>query len=187
MHFQPETSTSVWATYFCDQLNTIKNIAFALPFPYKLYVKEHPAAVGLRSGSFYRKLQELPNVVLIHANENVEKLVAKSMGVVTLTSTIGMEAAFVGKPVYVLGNVFYSYHPMCRPVRGFGELKENIERDLANKPRINNLEDINCRFVISCFKNTIAGRVVSASQENDVNNYQSIYKDIKFYGSSAST
>lgn len=181
LHFQPETSTSIWATYYCDQLNTIKNISFALPFPYKLYVKEHPASVGLRSRGFYRELQKLPNVVLISPDENVENLVKKSVGIITLTSTIGMEAALVGKPVYVLGNVFYSYHPLCRKVRNFEELKDRINEDLAVRQDLKDLENINCRFIVSCLRNTIEGSVVSASQEKDINNYQMIYQNLKFY------
>src|SRR3989344_5721087 len=49
LHFYPEASILVWATYLSDQLSVIKNIAFSLPFPYKLYVKEHPMAQGTRA------------------------------------------------------------------------------------------------------------------------------------------
>jgi len=178
LHYQPEASTSVWATYYNDQLNTIKNIAFTLPFPYKLYVKEHPASIGLRSGGFYKKLKELPNVVLISPEENIENIIRKSSGVITLTGTAGMEAALSGKPVYVLGNVFYTYHPLCRKVKNFDELRGAIEKDLTNKINTDNLEDINCHFIVSYFRNTIEGTIVSASQEKDTNNYELIYKNI---------
>lgn len=179
LHFQPEASTFVLATYFCDQLNTIKNTALALPLSYKLYVKEHPSAVGTKPRSFYKKLEQLPNVVLISAYENVENLIKKSAGVVTLTSTIGMEAALIGKPVYVLGNVFYSYHPLCRKVKNFEELKDKIAIDLINKPNTDNLENINHRFIISYFRNTIPGTIAEAVLKNDTNNYELIYKDIR--------
>jgi len=178
LHLQPEASTTVLATYFCDQLNTIKNTAFSLPFPYKLYIKEHPSAVGTRERSFYKKLQQLPNVVLISAYENVENLIKKSSGVITLTSTIGMEAALVGKPAYILGNVFYSYHPLCRKVKHFDELKGKIEIDLVNKPNIDDLENINHRFITSYFRNTIKGDILSANKEKDSNDYKLIYRDL---------
>jgi len=177
LHVQPEASISVLATYYSDQLNTIKNIAFALPLPYKLYVKEHPIAVGTKPGSFYKKLQQIPNVVLISAHENVENLIKKSAGVISLTSTIGMEAVFVGKPVYVLGNVFYSYHPLCRKVKNFEELKSRIQDDLINKLNTDNLENINYRFIASYFRNTIKGNMLLASQEKDSNDYKLIYQN----------
>jgi hypothetical protein len=179
LHVQPEASTLVLATYFCDQLNTIKNIAFSLPFPYKLYVKEHPMVGGDRPRGFYRELKQIPNVVLIHPRENVENLIKKSQGVITLTSTIGLEAALAGKPVYVLGNVFYSYHPLCQKVNSFEELKQKIQMDLNKKPAIKNLEEINLRFILSYFKNTIAGDMAAASDKNDTNDYKAIYKEIK--------
>lgn len=179
LHIQPEASTSVLATYFYDLINTAKNIAFALPFPYKLYVKEHPMVRGDRPRDFYKELEKIPNVVIVNPFENVESLIKKSQGVITLTSTIGMEAALSGKPVYVLGNVFYSYHPFCRKVGGFEELKEKIAADLIQKPALNNLDEINCRFIVSYFRNTIPGDIGSAERGRDINNYRVICNDLK--------
>ncbi|MEK7540630.1 MAG: hypothetical protein AAB529_00090 [Patescibacteria group bacterium] len=177
----PEASTSIWATYYSDQLSTIKNIAFALPFPYKLYIKEHPGCIGLRPGSFYKKLKELPNAVLISPHENVGQIVKKSSAVITLTGTIGMEAALAGKITYVLGNVSYFYHPLCQKIKNFEELKDKIKNDLINKPSVDNLEDINCRFIVSCFRNTIKGSIISVGQKEDINDYKLIYLSLKKY------
>jgi len=179
LHLQPEASTAVRAMYFSDQLNTIKNIAFSLPFPYKLYVKEHPSAIGSKSGYFYKKIKEIPNTVLISPYENVESLIKKSQGVITLTSTMGMEAALAGKPVYILGDVFYNYHPLCRKVNSFEYLRKKIQEDLVDKPFIDNLEDINIRFILSYFRNIIPGDIIAASSKNDANDYKEIYKNIK--------
>ena len=177
----PEASTSIWATYYSDQLSTIKNIAFTLPFPYKLYVKEHPGCIGLRTASFYKKLKDLPNVVLISPRESIEQIVKKSSAVITLTSTVGMEAALSGKIAYVLGNTSYSYHPFCQKIRSFEELKDRIKDDLSNKPDINDLGSVNLRFVISCFRNTIKGSIISAGQKEDANDYKLIYQKLKSY------
>ena len=179
LQYQPEASTSAGATYYCDQLNTINNIAFSLPLPYKLYVKEHLASVGLRKTSFYKKLQKIPNVVLISFSENVENVIKKSSGIITLNSTVGMEAALAGKPVYILGDTIYFYHPLCQKVENFEELKNRIQKDLINKPNVNELENINCRFIMSYFRNAIIGDIVSASQGKDTNDYQLIYQNLK--------
>lgn len=181
LHLQPEASTSVQATYFCDQLNTIKNIGFSLPFPYKLYVKEHPSAIGTRPKTFYKELKKIPNVFLVSPFESVKNLVKKSSGIITLTSTIGMEAALFGKPVYVLGDVFYSYHPLCKRIKNFKELHQVLQNDLINKVKVHNLEDINIWFILSYFRNTIPGDLISATSEKDTNDYALIYKEIKKY------
>lgn len=178
LHLQPEASTSVLATYYCDQINTIKNIAFSLPFPYKLYVKEHPSAVGTNSGYFYRKIKEIPNTVLIPHYENVEELIRKSQGLVVLTSTVGMEAVLAGKPVYALGEVFYDYHPLCRKINNFEELRQRIQKDLIENSVIDDLENINVRFIVSYLRNIIVGDIAAASSKNDINDYKAIYEDI---------
>jgi len=100
MHFQPEASTSAQATYFCDLENTVRNAAFSIPFPSKLLVKEHPHAVGLTPKSFYRKVSLLPNCEVISPFTNNISLLENSRGVITLTSTLGLQAAILGKPVY---------------------------------------------------------------------------------------
>ena len=178
LHYQPEASTDVYAIYYCDQLNTAKNIAFSLPFPYKLYVKEHPVAIGARRKEFYEELKKIPNIVLISSQENIGDIIKNSSGVVVLTGTPGLEAALAGKPVYVLGDVFYSYHPLCRKVKGFEELKDKIENDLIKKPNIDSLEDINNRFITSYFRNTISGNMPVASVGEDTNDYKLIYQDL---------
>lgn len=178
LHFQPEASTSVWATYYCDQINTIKNIAFSLPFPYKLVVKEHPVAVGTRSKSFYRKLKAIPNVVLVSPEENIENIIKNSFGVITLSGNPGLEAALSGKVVYVLGDAFYSYHPVCRRVASFEDLKNKIEKDLSSGLGVCGLKDINNRFIASYLRNTIEGNIISASQGKDTNNYKLIYQNL---------
>jgi len=181
LQLQPESSTSVCATYYYDQLNTVKNIAFALPFPYRLFVKEHPASVGLRSESFYNELKKLPNVVLIGPGESVQELIRRSDGVIVLTSTVGMEAALVGKPVYVFGKVYYSHHPFCRKVSSFEELKEKIEEDAENRNDVDlsGLENINNRFIVAHFRNTIQGTIPLAAIGEDTNNYKQILIDLK--------
>jgi esterase/lipase len=179
LHVQPEHSTGAQASYYYNQLNTANNIAFALPIPYKLYVKEHPLAFEGRTREFYEGMKRLPNVVFLSPKEKTEELIKRSKGVVVLTSTIGMEAAMSGKPVYVLGNVFWSYHPMCQKINGFDELKDRIENDLAKGNNPTDIGDINIRFILSYYKNTLAGDIYSAIAEKDTNDYKTIYQEIK--------
>ncbi len=178
LHYQPESSTNVYAAYYCDQLNTVKNIALSLPFSYKLYVKEHPMSAGARTSQFYEELEKIPNIVLVSPTENIQEIIKNSSGVVALTGTPGLEAALSGKPVYVLGDVFYSYHPLCRKVESFKDLEEKIKNDLENIPDVNDLENINNKFVASYLRNTIPGNTTSAVVKNDANDYRQIYENL---------
>jgi hypothetical protein len=179
LHMQPEASTLVQARHYLDQVAVVHNIAFALPFPYKLYVKEHPSALGKQPESFYRKIQEIPNVQLIAAKENIEELIQESRGVITLTSTAGMEAVLAGKPAYALGNVFYEYHPLCRTPKTMDELREQLLADRKNELTRENLDEENIRFVVSYLRNTVTGSVPAAVAEEDSNDYEQIAQDLK--------
>jgi len=179
LHLEPEAATLVLAMPYADQLATIKNIAFALPFPFKLYVKEHPTAMGSRPDRFYQTLKKLPNVVLIASDQDVPQLLQKSSGVITLTGTMGMEAVLAGKPAYVLGDVFYTYHPLCRKVQNFKDLRERIRLDLSQKPDTRDLARVNLRFLASYVRYTIEGSIAFAGQTPDKNDYEKMYNAIK--------
>ncbi len=179
LHLQPESSTLVQAMQYSDQASAIRNIAFALPFPSKLYVKEHPAAIGTKPNSFYQKIQIIPNVQLIASQANMQELISNSQGVITLTGTAGMEAVMAGKPAYVLGNVFYEYHPLCRRPKNIDELREYILVDRKHGVPRENLKEINLRFVVSYLRNIIPGVTVAALSRKDSNDYEQIASGLR--------
>ena len=91
LHYQPEASTLVWAPFHVDQPSIIEQIAKSLPVGSWLYVKEHPASVGRRPLSEYRRLRAIPHVKLISPNVNSHALIPNAACVVTITGTIGWE------------------------------------------------------------------------------------------------
>ncbi len=179
LHVQPEASTAYLAMYLADQLSAIRSCAFTLPFPAKLYVREHPSAIGSKPASFYALLREVPNVVLISPTESISSLIAKAQGVITLSSTVGLEAALAGKPVYLLGNVFYEFHPLCRTPRNFEELQEMIAADADHPPVVPDLESVNLRFLVAYFRAGIAGSIVEAGFPQDPNDYPVIVRELR--------
>lgn len=139
LHFHPEASTSVCAPDYVDEFSVIKSIAFRLPGNCTLYVKEHPSAVALQSINFYRNIKMLPNVKLISPNYNTKDLIRKSVGVITITSTVGFEAAVLNKPVITIGNVFYNYFPNVRNIDGYLGLEDAINWAIKYKKISNHL------------------------------------------------
>lgn len=137
IHYQPEASTVIGSPYYFDQLSVIKNLAFSMPAGVSLYVKEHVSNIGFPSISFYRALQQLPNVVLVSPNANMKSFIRNSKGVITLTGTAGFEALLLGKPAYHFGDAFYTYHSSAvrlgdwsqvRSVLAKGGVLENVDQ-----------------------------------------------------------
>ncbi|RYG39219.1 MAG: hypothetical protein EON93_00365 [Burkholderiales bacterium] len=127
LHFHPESSTSVLAPDFIDEMSVIKAIAFRLPAHVRLAVKEHPSAVALQPTEFYRQLNALPNVDLIGPGANAKRLARGSVGVICVTSTLGFEAAALNKPVICLGDVLYGYFPNVRMIQHYGDLRAALD------------------------------------------------------------
>jgi hypothetical protein len=111
VHFHPESSTSVLAPEYTNEFNNVLNIANNLPFGVMLYVKEHKSAIRVQDPSVYKKISALPNVRFVDPSYNIKDLIVKSKGLITVNSTAGFEAAVLGRPVYLLGRVFYEDFP----------------------------------------------------------------------------
>ena len=155
LHYHPESSTSVLSPCYVDEINTIKNIAFNLPLNTILYIKDHPNAAGFKPYTFYTELSSIPNTRLISYNENTLFLIKKSQGVITLTSTIGFEALLEGIPVYALGDVFYSNHPLCTKIKDFRDLPDAIEKKIL--PEKEDIKKYNTTYVAAYYKATYPG------------------------------
>ncbi|EEX3983378.1 hypothetical protein D1J05_005134, partial [Escherichia coli] len=119
-------STSILAHYH-DEFNLIKNIAFSLPTGYSLLVKDHMSAYGFNSLAFYREISSLPGVYIISPEKNAKELVIDSIGVITLTSTVGYEAAILDKPVVVFGDVFYEKHKRVLKLSNYDQISNAID------------------------------------------------------------
>ncbi|EFL7302621.1 hypothetical protein WC12_004913, partial [Escherichia coli] len=126
LHYHPESSTSILAHYH-DEFNLIKNIAFSLPTGYSLLVKDHMSAYGFNSLAFYREISSLPGVYIISPEKNAKELVIDSIGVITLTSTVGYEAAILDKPVVVFGDVFYEKHKRVLKLSNYDQISNAID------------------------------------------------------------
>ncbi|EHU1202726.1 capsular biosynthesis protein, partial [Acinetobacter baumannii] len=124
IHFHPESSTSVLAPEYTNEYSNIINIANNLPFGTYLYVKDHKSAKGVQSYEFYKKVSSLPNVRLVNFDVNIKRLILKSLGVITVNSTAGYEALLLGKPVYLLGRVFYENFNNVYNLKSFRDIRD---------------------------------------------------------------
>jgi capsule polysaccharide modification protein KpsS len=135
LQVEPENSILLNSPFLTNQLEVIKNISKSLPIDYELYVKEHPMMLtrGWRDSSFYKKILDLPNTRLLHPLIDNEKLLENCSGVITISSTAGMEAAFYGKPSIVFADVLYSMLPSVHKISNIDLLPDMISSILNEK------------------------------------------------------
>lgn len=127
---EPEISLWMQAPYFSDQAWMAEAIARSLPLNYKLYIKEHPAMVGYRHPSFYKKIKKFPNIKLIDTGIDAMPIVKSAKLVVTITGTVGLEATILKKPVITFGLVNYNVMPQIYQCRTPDDLPHIIKKAL---------------------------------------------------------
>jgi hypothetical protein len=155
LHFHPESSTALAAAAYLDEYEVIRNIAFNLPVGTTLYVKDHMSAFALPPLSFYRRLAALPNVRLISPFAATKRLIRDSVGVITLTSTVGYEALLLNRRVFLYGSVFYEFHPNVVKVEKPAELFQLLLKHLDAPLPVGS--DYHRDFVAAYYLGTHAG------------------------------
>jgi capsular polysaccharide export protein len=93
----------------------------------QLVVKEHPSDHGRIDYS--EAFREFPGVVFTKL-ANTQLLIEKSAAVITVNSTVGIEAMLQLKPVITLGEAFYAIPGLVRPCKG-DDLAGILEASLA--------------------------------------------------------
>ena len=122
LHYQPEASTLVHGSYFDDQLEVVRNLARSMPAGWDLVVKEHFYMAGHRRLSFYRELRRIPNVRLIALSVPTNRLIQDAAVVAVVTSTCGLEAGLIGRPVVMFGDYPWDYAPTVHKVGALADL-----------------------------------------------------------------
>ena len=136
LHTQPESSIDVAGSYFSDQLGLIQFIARSLPITHELYVKIHPTDIDGKNLKFYRAIQSIPGVRLIHNDLDSGTLINRCDIIFALTGTIGFEGGLMGKRVITFANNYYNELPTVHYCEAPPKLPMLIN-SILNKPAPN--------------------------------------------------
>jgi len=134
LHFPFDSQLTLRAVPFITQEFVIEIISRYLPFGYKLYVKEHPAAEGWYSPEMLKYINRIPNVKLVPRYINAHDLIKKAEMVCVINSTAGFEALLWQKPVITFGRSFYSDKGITLDVKNLYDLPEIINKAKDFKP-----------------------------------------------------
>lgn len=107
LNTEPEVALLAYGRPYRNQIETVRNLAAALPVGWKLVVKEHPNAYGYRSAGYYKKLQQIPNVLVASPQADTGLLTEHCSLVALVYGTIGLEALIKRKPLLIFSDVPY--------------------------------------------------------------------------------
>ncbi|WP_395054827.1 hypothetical protein [Polaromonas sp.] len=108
LQYEPEASLLYFAPHVVNQISFVESILKALPDDRILWVKEHPNQFGALSNAAWRKLKiKYGNLRFVHGRQNGRELIKRSSLIVTISSTMGMDALLLGRCLLVAGRVFF--------------------------------------------------------------------------------
>jgi hypothetical protein len=111
LHYAPEISDMYFGTDYDHHEAFIAHLSKHIPSDCQLYVKDHVSMWGRRPAGFYKNLSMLYNVKIIDPAVSTFDLIKAARATLTVTGTAGWEAYLLGRPVVVLGDVFYNFLP----------------------------------------------------------------------------
>ena len=138
LHPEPEVTVIVYSKPYLNQIEAVRLVSHNLPVGMKLIVKEHPWHVGKRTIGYYRKLLNIPNVLLAAPELGTRELVKNADLITTISGSTGLEGLIMNIPVAVLGRAPFNFlsRGMIRYVKNPDELGFEI-RDLLENYRYN--------------------------------------------------
>lgn len=152
LHLIPESTTFSMAPFWINELTTIEIVSKSIPAGWRLYVKEHQAMLGERSMEFYKKVRNIPNVRLVRFNyyDDPKPWIENARAVITITGTSAYEAALLGKPAFVFGDVPFAVIKGVTRIRAIEDLPQMF-RDIRNVKDMDNIKE--CAAYIKAVKN----------------------------------
>jgi len=181
LNYAPEHTLDVEAANFTNTFETVRQVAMSLPLGVRLYVKEHPTALGLRGPRALKRLRRLPGVRLIDPGVDSHALIRDALATVSLTGTASLEAALYGRPSFIISDIFIQNFSTCRRLDapwqvgealGVPPAKADEERDLRYlawlisnshegtviEPTVDpaSLDDNNIRLVANAFEKLVS-------------------------------
>ena len=160
LHTEPEISLLVYSLPYLNQIEVVRTVAQSVPAGVEVVVKDHPASIGKRPLSYYRKLLQIPNVRLADPAIRSTQLIRHADAIVTIAGSIGLEALVMGKPVLTFGLTPYGFLPetMTRRVTALGDTA-NVLADLVATYRCD--EDALERFIAATMSESAAVNLYS--------------------------
>lgn len=130
LHFHPEAATLIQGRWFNNQQEIIEIFAKSLPADTILVVKEHKVSIGRRNINFYKEINKIVNVHFVNENTDVYPLIGNSAGIVTISSSMGLEAVMLNKAVLTFGDIHYNILKQVVKARDISKMQLYVKEAL---------------------------------------------------------
>ena len=114
LHYEPERTTNPDGGVFHDQLRALAQLRAFVPPNIAICVKEHPSQFNARmighqgrTARFYKAITAISGVKLVSETVSSAKLILNSQAVATISGTVALEAAILGKRGLVFGGAWF--------------------------------------------------------------------------------
>lgn len=135
LHYEPESILNYFSD-FSRQEEIAEQLIDVLPLGYELILKEHPSQPGALNTSRWRKISRYRRVLKVRGDVSARALLRHDVAVVTIGSTLAIEAALAGRPVGVLGHVHFAGMPGITPLRSPRDLDQVLTAPRATRDQV---------------------------------------------------
>ena len=155
LHLNQESTMSLRAQPFTNQVVLAEMLSRVLPANYLLYVREHPHWPETYKLSYLLKFRKLNNVRLISCDIPIHDIIEHSKGLLTYNATTTIESLMYGKPVLTFSsNIYYKYHAEVDYCNNMYDLGEKLTQLLFKS--ISKDETINYMFKLFNYSHVIS-------------------------------
>lgn len=166
LHVPADMALTLRSPQYLDQLALIDYLARIIPHSYRIAIKEHPAMIGaINAGKLQELLRRHDNIVLLPPSTNNYKVLHAADAVISVNSKSGAEAILIGKPVFVLGDAFYSDAPMVTFVKNPTELPQILCAKIGKNGQIHDKESID-RYFEAIWRHCHQGELYITDSDN---------------------
>ncbi len=135
LHYEPEAVLNYFSE-FTRQEEIAEQLLDALPLGYELILKEHPSQPGALNLAKWRTVTRNRRVIKVRGDVNARSLLRYDVAVVSIGSTLAIEAALAGRPVGVLGAVYFASMPGIQALRSPRDLACILDAPCADRGAI---------------------------------------------------
>ncbi|MCA0042261.1 capsular polysaccharide export protein, LipB/KpsS family [Celeribacter litoreus] len=121
------TMFSGWVGSVPNMIEMLALTAPSLPEGWHIRIKEHPSAKTSLAEVLERAVETSGNRIIIDNETDTFDQVRASKAVLTINSSVGLQAFFYDKPVIVLGEAFFALPGLVHPVGAINALDQTME------------------------------------------------------------